>query len=54
MTRREVRRLGLAEITVKVGAVRFLEARAKAEVGELEVAASVQQEVVRLDVSVEN
>ena len=51
MARREVGRLGLAEITVEVSAVRFLQPRAQAEVRELEVAPSVQQEIIRLDIS---
>ena len=41
----------MAEVPVEVGAVRLFESGAEAEVGELDVAARVQQKVVGLDVS---
>ena len=43
--------LDVAEVPVEVCAVRLFESGAEAEVGELDVAARVQQKVVRLDVS---
>ena len=43
--------LDVAEVPVEVGAVRLFESGAEAEVGELDVAARVQQKVVGLDVS---
>ena len=41
----------MAEVAVEVCAVRLLEAGAEAEVGQLDVAAGVQQQIVRFDVS---
>ena len=41
----------MAEVAVEVGAVRLLESGAEAEVGQLDVPAGVQQQVVRLYVS---
>ena len=41
----------MAEVPVEVGAVGLFESGAEAEVGELDVAARVQQKVVGLDVS---
>ena len=41
----------MAEVAVEVRAVRLLEAGAEAEVGQLDVAAGVQQQIVRFDVS---
>ena len=43
--------LDVAEVAVEVGAVRLLESGAEAEVGQLDVPAGVQQQVVRLYVS---
>ena len=41
----------MAEVAVEVRAVRLLEAGAEAEVGEFDVAAGVQQQIVRFYVS---
>ena len=41
----------MAEVAVEVCTVRLLEAGAEAEVGQLDVAAGVQQKIVRFDVS---
>ena len=49
----EVGGFGLAEVPVELGPVRLLQARAEAEVGELDVPPRVQQQVVRLDIPVE-
>ena len=49
--RGKVRRFGLRQIAVKIGAVRFLEAGAQAKVGQLDVTARVQQQIIRLYVS---
>ena len=48
--RGEVRGRGLAEVAVELGAVALLQAGAEAEVGELDVSAGVQEEVVWFDV----
>ena len=47
----QIERLHLTEVSVEIGSVRLFKTSAKAEVGKLNVAVGVQEEVIRLYVT---